>query len=34
VVDLSGLPVNRCPDVTATLDLNYTLPVAWTDAAS
>jgi iron complex outermembrane receptor protein len=31
VVDLSGLPVNRCPDVTATLDLNYTLPVAWTD---
>jgi iron complex outermembrane receptor protein len=29
-IDLSGLPVNRCPDVTATLDLNYTLPVAWT----
>ncbi len=30
VVNLSGLPVNRCPDVTATLDLNYTLPVSWT----
>ena len=29
-VDLSGLPVNRCPNVTATLDLNYTLPVAAT----
>jgi iron complex outermembrane receptor protein len=26
VINLSGLPVNRCPDVTATLDLNYTLP--------
>ncbi len=30
IVDLSGLPVNRCPTVTATLDLNYTLPVSWT----
>lgn len=30
-LDLSGLPVNRCPDVTATLDLNYTLPVPWTN---
>ena len=30
-VDLSGLPVNRCPTVTATLDLNYTLPVPWTN---
>jgi iron complex outermembrane receptor protein len=29
-VDLSGLPVNRCPNVTATLDLNYTLPIAAT----
>jgi iron complex outermembrane receptor protein len=29
--DLSGLPVNRCPAVTATLDLNYTIPVAWTN---
>lgn len=29
-IDLSGLPVNRCPDVTATLDLNYTLPIPWT----
>ncbi len=28
-IDLSGLPVNRCPTVTATLDLNYTIPVAW-----
>ncbi len=28
-VDLSGLPVNRCPDVTATLDVNYTLPFSW-----
>jgi iron complex outermembrane recepter protein len=26
--DLSGLPVNRCPTVTATLDLNYSIPVA------
>jgi iron complex outermembrane receptor protein len=25
VVDLSGLPVNRCPTWTATADLNYTL---------
>jgi iron complex outermembrane receptor protein len=30
-IDLSGLPVNRCPAVTATLDLNYTLPVPWTN---
>jgi iron complex outermembrane receptor protein len=30
-LDLSGLPVNRCPNVTATLDLNYTLPVPWTN---
>jgi len=30
-IDLSGLPVNRCPAVTATVDINYTLPVAWTD---
>ena len=29
-INLSGLPVNRCPDVTATIDLNYTLPFAWT----
>ena len=29
-VDLSGLPVNRCPNVTATVDLNYTLPVPTT----
>ena len=29
-VDLSGLPVNRCPDVTATVDLSYSIPVAWT----
>jgi iron complex outermembrane receptor protein len=28
-VNLSGLPVNRCPDVTATVDLNYTLPFDW-----
>ena len=28
-IDLSGLPVNRCPDVTATLDLNYTLHLPW-----
>jgi len=27
-VDLSGLPVNRCPEWTATADLNYTLPVS------
>jgi iron complex outermembrane receptor protein len=27
-VDLSGLPVNRCPQWTATVDLNYTMPVA------
>ncbi len=30
-IDLSGLPVNRCPTVTATLDLNYTMPVPWTN---
>jgi iron complex outermembrane recepter protein len=29
-VNLSGLPVNRCPDVTATVDLSYSIPVAWT----
>jgi iron complex outermembrane receptor protein len=29
-VDLSGLPVNRCPSVTATLDLNYTMKVPHT----
>jgi iron complex outermembrane receptor protein len=28
-IDLSGLPVNRCPAVTATIDVNYTLPFAW-----
>ena len=28
LVDLSGLPVNRCPEWTATADLNYTLPCA------
>ena len=27
--DLSHLPVNRCPDVTVTLDLNYTVSVPW-----
>ncbi len=27
IIDLSGLPVNRCPEWTATLDLNYTLAV-------
>jgi iron complex outermembrane receptor protein len=27
-VNLSGLPVNRCPDVTATADVSYTLPIA------
>jgi iron complex outermembrane receptor protein len=27
-VDLSGLPVNRCPKWTATADLNYTVPVS------
>ncbi len=27
VVDLSGLEVNRCPEWTATADLNYTLPL-------
>lgn len=26
-VDLSRLPVNRCPEWTATVDLNYTLPM-------
>jgi iron complex outermembrane recepter protein len=30
-VNLSGLPVNRCPDVTATIDLSYSLPVPWTN---
>jgi iron complex outermembrane receptor protein len=30
-VDLSGLPVNRCPTVTATIDVNYTIPVPWTN---
>ncbi|MDE2304801.1 MAG: TonB-dependent receptor [Gammaproteobacteria bacterium] len=30
-VDLSGLPVNRCPAVTATVDLNYTMAVPGTD---
>jgi iron complex outermembrane recepter protein len=29
-VDLSGLPVNRCPDVTATLDLSYSFATPWT----
>lgn len=27
VVDLSGLDVNRCPEWTATLDLNYAVPM-------
>ena len=27
LVDLSGLPVNRCPEWTATVDLNYTIPM-------
>jgi iron complex outermembrane receptor protein len=27
-IDLSGLPVNRCPPVTATVDLSYTMQVA------
>ena len=27
LVDLSGLPVNRCPEWTATVDLNYTVPM-------
>jgi iron complex outermembrane receptor protein len=31
LVDLSGLPVNRCPEWTATGDLSYTLPVARTN---
>ncbi len=30
-VDLSGLPVNRCPTVTATVDLNYTMAVPGMD---
>ena len=30
-VDLSGLPVNRCPTVTATVDLNYTMAVPGTN---
>ena len=30
-VDLSHLPVNRCPTVTATLDLNYTMKVPHTE---
>jgi len=39
VVDLSGLPVNRCPTWTATADLNYTvsvpnLPGSWVLDAS
>jgi iron complex outermembrane recepter protein len=29
-VNLSGLPVNRCPAVTATVDLSYTMSVAAT----
>jgi iron complex outermembrane receptor protein len=29
-IDLSGLPVNRCPPVTATVDLSYTMPVTQT----
>jgi hypothetical protein len=29
-VDLSGLPVNRCPDVTATVDLSYSFATPWT----
>jgi iron complex outermembrane receptor protein len=29
-IDLSGLPVNRCPPVTATVDLSYTMQVAST----
>jgi iron complex outermembrane receptor protein len=28
-VDLSGLPVNRCPAVTATVDVSYSFPVAY-----
>jgi iron complex outermembrane receptor protein len=31
LVDLSDLPANRCPRWTATVDLNYTLPVARTN---
>jgi len=31
LVDLSSLPVNRCPKWTASADLNYTLPVARTN---
>jgi iron complex outermembrane receptor protein len=31
-INLSGLPVNRCPAVTATLDVNYTLPFAWANS--
>ncbi len=30
-INLSGLPVNRCPDVTATADLSYTVPIAATN---
>ncbi len=30
-VNLSGLPVNRCPAVTATVDLNYTMAVPGTN---
>ena len=30
-VNLSGLPVNRCPAVTATVDLNYRMAVPGTD---
>jgi iron complex outermembrane receptor protein len=27
-ISLAGLPVNRCPPVTATVDVSYTMPVA------
>ena len=30
-IDLSGLPVNRCPEVTATVDLNYRTAVPGTE---
>jgi iron complex outermembrane receptor protein len=30
-IDLSSLPVNRCPDVTATIDVSYTTPLPWTN---
>jgi iron complex outermembrane receptor protein len=32
-INLSGLPVNRCPDVTATVDLAYTVPIAATNGS-